>query len=135
MASNFKTSVAARNAACGAVTALIDAAPGPGQALIYSGAPPAIGAAATGTLLATINLAAQSFSPPTGGSAFLNGAGTASVATGTAGYFRFQNSAGTVVMQGTVGESADNADLTVNVKDFIAGGSFAVISSTLTVPE
>lgn len=135
MASNFKTSVAARNAACNAIVALIDAAPGPGQVQILSGAPPAIDAAPSGVLLATITLANPSYSAAAGGSAFLNGAGTASVTAGVAGYFRFLNSAGDTIMQGTVGESADATDMTVNVKTFSVGGSFAVISSTLTVPE
>ena len=132
MASNFLISAAARNAACDAIVDLVDAGAGPGQAMLYSGSPPSVNAAATGTLLVTVDLADPAFGSATVGVCYLNGAGVGSTAAGVAGYFRFADSNGAVVFQGVAGETADTPDMLLNLKTFVAAGTFAVLSSTVT---
>jgi len=53
------------------------------------------------------------------------------LATDTAGHFRIKDYAGTVVMQGTVGEAA--ADMIVNSVNFVAGQPFTVVSCQLAL--
>lgn len=99
---------------------------------IRSGAKPATPeTAASGTLLATVAITGSFTS--TGG--VLTSADPASVtaaATGTAGYFRLKTSGGTAVLDGTVGTSG--ADMNLSTTSIIAGGSVDLGVVTLTVP-
>jgi hypothetical protein len=54
-------------------------------------------------------------------------------ATGTCTWATFVTSGGTRVIDVTVGEAADSADITVNSKDFVAGADIAVTSFTLSI--
>lgn len=98
--------------------------------VIYTGAAPSTaGAAATGTVLGTINLPADPFAAAASGSKAKQGTWSATAsATGTAGYFRFWNGA-TCVGQGTVGTSG--ADLIVDNTSFTSGQNFSVTTFTL----
>ena len=58
---------------------------------------------------------------------------TSADATGTATWASFVTSAGVRVIDVTVGEAADSADITVDNKDFQAGADIAVTSFTLTL--
>lgn len=135
MALTFELSAAARNAACNAVVDLIDAGSGAGYMQIRTGTQPATPTdAATGTLLATLT-----FSDPAFGNAS-SGVATASAitsdtnvdASGTAGYFHIFDSDNTGIFCGSVGTSG--ADINFNTVTFVAGGTAAISSLTVTVP-
>jgi hypothetical protein len=102
---------------------------------IRSGAPPANCAAAdTGTVLATIALAADFLTASSGGAGSVAKVGTWTDAsadgTGTAGHFRLKGGA-TCHVQGTVGTSG--ADMIVDNTSFNAGQSFSITTFTVTV--
>jgi hypothetical protein len=124
-------------AACDAIVDLIDVG-GTGHLYIRSGAPPATPATAdSGTLLATLTFSATAF-----GSANSSGVATASsitsdtniAASADAGHFRVKSGGGTVIFQGTAGNSGDSADMTFDNKSLVAGGTCACTSMTVTVP-
>jgi hypothetical protein len=58
---------------------------------------------------------------------------TSADATGTATWASFVTSGGTRVLDVTVGEAADSADITVDNKDFQSGADIAVTSFSLTL--
>lgn len=124
-------SVAVRNAKLDAIETTIGASP---ILRIRSGAAPANCAAAdTGTVLATINLAADWASAAANGSkAFVVPVQDATAdATGTAAHFRIYSSGGTCHMQGTVGTSG--ADLNLASVTLTAGqGPITINSFTMT---
>ncbi len=131
----MKISDAVRNAMVNAATALIDAGSGAGTLEIRTGAAPTnTSDADSGTLLATVT-----FSDPAFGSSS-SGTGTASSitsdtnvdASGTAAHFRIKDSNGVVRMQGSVGTSG--ADINFNTVTFVAGGTAAISSLTMTQP-
>jgi hypothetical protein len=122
---------AARNAACNAIVDLIDAGGGAGTLQIQK---------SDDTVLATLT-----FRAPGGGGAFGNAgtpsAGVAQAATitqdnatvaGTATKFRIRDSAGTVIITGTVGTAG--ADINFNSATFTAGGVCSVSALTGTMP-
>lgn len=100
---------------------------------IRSGTKPATPeTAASGTLLATVAISG-SFTSATNGT--LTAADPASVtvaATGTAGHFRLKKSGGTAVLDGTVGTSG--ADMNLSSTSLIAGGTVDLGIPTLVVP-
>lgn len=130
-------SVAARNAAINAIAALIDGGSGAGKIEFRSGEPPAsIADADSGSLLATLALSDPAFSAASGGSATAGGiASDLSVDTsGTVGYFRVKDSAGTAVLQGTVGLTSSGADIEFDVVAWVEGGVVAVTALTMPMP-
>lgn len=131
----MKISNAVRSLAADAIVDAIDAGAAAGTLAIRTGAAPTNTTDAdSGTLLATLT-----FSDPAFGAAS-NGVATASAITsdsnvdnsGTAAHFRIKDSDGTVVAQGTVGTSG--ADINFNTVSFVAGGTAAISSLTVTVP-
>lgn len=124
---------ATRTAAISPVNDLLNAGTGPGEIRLYSGSQPASAeSAATGTLLATFTL-----NDPAGtvaaGVLTLDvdpGISTTAVATGTAGWFRATDSAGTTVFDGSAGTSG--ADLILNTTAISSGGTVSITSGTLT---
>jgi hypothetical protein len=58
---------------------------------------------------------------------------TSADATGTCTWASLVTSAGTRVVDMTVGEAADSADITVDNKDFQAGADIAVTSLTISI--
>jgi hypothetical protein len=60
---------------------------------------------------------------------------TSADATGTATWASFVKSDGTRVIDVTVGEAADSADITVDNKDFQAGADIAVTAFSLTLAQ
>lgn len=84
-----------RNAIVDAVVAKLDAAATSAKAKVYSGAQPADPAtAATGTLLATVDLGDPSFPAATNGATSTDPAQVNAAATGTAGYVRLEDGDG-----------------------------------------
>src|SRR5690349_14797672 len=100
----IRLSTAARNAAADAVVDLIDGGPAAGTLKIYSGS---VGTTANdtpaGTLLATIAWADPAFGAASSGTATATDpAAVNASATGTAGCFLVEDSAGNNVFDGTV---------------------------------
>lgn len=137
MASNFKISTAARNAACNAIVDLIDAGAGAGTCAIRTGAPPTnVSDADSGTLLGTLT-----FSDPAFGNASTGVATASSItsdtnadASGIAGHFRVKDSDANTIFQGTAGVSGDTPDMVFDNATIVAGGTIAITSMTVTVP-
>ena len=138
MASNFKISTAARNAACDGIVDLVDAGASAGTCAIRTGAPPTgPGDADSGTLLATLTFGDPSFGAAASGTATANAitSDTSADASGDAGHFRVKDSDGNVIFQGTAGEAADTPDMEFDEKSIVAGGTVAISSFTVTMPE
>lgn len=130
--------IARRKAFVDNETAAIDAGLGVHAFLkFYTGSPPGPDNAATGTLLATVNLAVPPSFPAANSSAQAAANGVPLSATvaadGTAGYYRVIATDGTTVIhEGTVGTSA--ADFIFAVVVWATGGSVSVTSYTMTGP-
>lgn len=103
---------------------------------IFSGAPPAnCAAASSGTVLATVSLPANYMAASSGGVKAKIGTwvDSAADATGTAGYFRLFNAAGTIChMQGTVTVTGGGGDMTVDNVSFSVGQVFTVVTMSWT---
>lgn len=86
---------------------------------------------ASGTLLCTVAISGSFTS--TGGVLTAADPASAAVAqTGTAGYFRLKQSGGTAVLDGTVGTSG--ADMNLSTTSLVAGGTVDLGVPTITVP-
>lgn len=108
---------------------------------IYTGSAPGPDNAITGTLLATLTLAATAFGAAASGvsTAAAIGSDTSAAATGTAGYFRVSLSADATGisttlkrLEGTVGTSG--ADMILNSVSIALGGTIAITAFTYTHP-
>jgi len=107
-----------------------------GRLNIYTGAPPAAGAIATGTLLGTLTLSADSFAAAASGAVAINAvtSDTSADATGTAGWFALYLSTETALasaagatdkrLYGTV--ATTGADMTIDNASIVAGGTIAL---------
>lgn len=129
----LKLSVAARNAGLDAIETAVGVTP---ILAICSGTAPANCAAAeTGTRLATVNLPSDWMAAAASGAKSKLGTweDTSADATGTAGYYRIYDSAGTTChLQGTVTATGGGGDMEVQNTSFAAGQDFQVTSYTLT---
>jgi hypothetical protein len=140
MASNFKISTSARNAACDAIVDLIDGGTPPGRVEIRTGAPPTnVSDASSGTLLGTCLCSNPAFGAASTGVATASAitSDTDADASGDAGYFRVYTGDGgdtTAILQGTAGEAADTPDMEFDDKSIVAGGTIAISAMTVTVP-
>lgn len=139
MTASPRMSNAGAKAALNALTALLNVG-GAGYIEIRTGSPPTnVEDAATGTLLATLPLNATSFGAATdanpGALATANAItdDSSADATGTAGWFRAYNNAGTGVIQGNCGTSA--ADMIMATTSIVASAAVSITSWTLTMPE
>jgi len=131
----MKISDLARNAAVNAVAALIDGGSGAGTLAIRTGvAPTNTTDADSGTLLATLTMSDPAFGAAASGTATAAAitSDTNIDATGTAAHFRLKNSDAVTIIQGTVGTSG--SDINFDSVSFIAGGTAAITSLTLTQP-
>lgn len=129
----LRLSTPGRNAALDAVTALCGTA---GVMEIRTGAQPATADdAATGTLLATFNLANPAFAAAAAGSAAADTtpALTATgVANGDAGWFRIRSSAGTKIVDGSVTATGGGGQLQLGTVTVSIGLDLSVTAFTLT---
>lgn len=131
----MKISDLARSAACNAVVDLIDGGAGAGTLRIATGAAPTNTTDAdSGTTLATLTFSDPAFGDASAGVATANSitSDTNVDNSGTAAHFRIKDSDGTVIMQGTVGTSG--SDINFNTVTFVAGGTAAITSMTVTMP-
>jgi hypothetical protein len=103
---------------------------------IYSGsAPTDCSAAATGTVLATMNLPSDWMANASSGSKSMSGtwSDSSADATGTAGYFRIWDSTVTTCgVQGTVTATGGGGDLTLDNTSIASGQLVQINSFTLT---
>lgn len=140
MASNFKISTEARNAACNGIVDLIDGGTGAGRLEIRTGDPPTnLSDASTGTLLATLTFSNPAFGDAALGSGIANAitSDTSADDSGDAGYFRvFAGEAAdtAAIFQGTAGNADDTPDMIFDNKSIVAGGTVACSSFVLVVP-
>lgn len=115
---------------------------GAGHIKIFTGAAPAtVETADSGTLLSTLTLSNPAF--PASADGGTNGLATATAnaiasdtnaaASGTAGYFRAYDGAGTCILQGTVGTAS--ADMILNTVSISAGATVAITSWVVTLPD
>jgi hypothetical protein len=134
MANTPSISLAARTAAADPVVDLVDAGTPPGKLKIYSGTMPATvnDALAGNTLLAELTFSNPAFGAASNGVATANAitSDASADATGTASFFRITNAAGTAIMQGSVGTSA--ADLNLSIVSITIGGTVSVTAFTYT---
>jgi hypothetical protein len=121
-------SVAVRNAMLDEITAAVGAS---GLLRIYDGSRPATGGTAT-TLLAELTLNATFAAAASSGVLTLNAitSDSSANATGTATWFRIVTSGGTHVIDGNVGTSG--SDLNLSTTSIVSGAAVAVTSFTIT---
>lgn len=124
---------ATRNAVTNVVTAAIDGGSGAATIEVRTGSQPAsANDAATGTLLLTWTLADPSHGASSSGVATLDAdpvISAVAAATGTAGWFRIKDSAGTTVLDGAVG-----TDLALDNTAIVAGQTVNLTAGTITTP-
>jgi hypothetical protein len=98
---------------------------------IYTGSQPALNAAVTGTLLATLTFSSTAFGASSAAviTASSITSGTAGN-TGTAGYFAVTTSGGTVVFTGTCGTTG--TDMIMNSTSIVSGANVSCSSFTIT---
>jgi hypothetical protein len=131
----MKIGTVVRNAMVDSAVDLIDAGAGAGTIEIRTGAPPTnVADADSGTLLATLTMTDPAFGSSATGTATANSitSDTNVDASGTAGHFRIKDSNAVSLFQGTCGTSG--ADLNFNTVTFVAGGTCAISSLTMTQP-
>lgn len=123
---------ASRNAMLSALAALWNG----GTIEIRTGAKPATpGAAATGTLLATVSLPSPAFGSPAAGVINLNDPPAVSgVASGAAGWCRVLSSSAAPVQDGTVTATGGGGDLTLSTTSITPGLSVDITGGTITQP-
>ena len=86
---------------------------------------------ASGTLLATVTISG-SFTSTTGVLTSADPAAASVVASGTAGYFRLKTSGGTAKLDGTVGTSG--ADMNLSSVALVSGGTVDLGVPSITIP-
>lgn len=125
-------SVRVRNARLDVIETTTGASP---KLRIYTGSKPADCATApSGSLLAEITCPSDWMAAASGGSKALAGSWTVSASgTGTAGYYRIYDSAGTNCdEQGTITATGGGGDMTVDNTSIASGQTVTVTSKTLT---
>lgn len=135
MASDVRFSTAALNAFLNTLNTTIGTS---GKLRFYSGTKPtnADAALSGNTVLAELPLTTPNPFGTAASRAVTAAAITTDVsadATGTATFASFLTSANVRVLDVTVGEAADSADITVNTKSFVAGASVAVTAFSVTL--
>jgi hypothetical protein len=130
---SFQLSVAARNATLSAIETEIGELP---ILTISTGSVPATaGTANTGVVVATMVLPTDWLATPVGGSIALSGTwqDLSADASGTAGYFRLHNNAGTEChMQGTVSATGAGGDMQLDNTNIATGQQINITTFTIT---
>lgn len=127
-----RLATSARNASTDAISALVNAGPGPGLLRIYSGAQPATpNTTASGTLLAEVELADPAFGASSAGTATgTDPDAVVGLASGTAGWWRIVDSTGAAVMDG----SASDGSLVLSTNSIVTGVPFDITAISHTTP-
>lgn len=131
---------AAAAAAVNSVVDLLDGGAGAGYIEIRTGAQPAsVGTAASGTLLGTLTLSDPAFgnatsANPAVATAAAISSDTNADASGTAGWFRGYDSAGTAIIDGSITGTGGGGDMELDNTSIVAGGTIAISSWTVSLP-
>lgn len=131
-----RISNAARSASTDAVVDLIDLG-GAGSIEIRTGSQPAgPGSAASGTLLATIELAATAYGDASNGTAELTSPPRSggAVAGGDAGWFRILNGSGVAVLDGSITGPGGGGDLILDNVSLANGQTVSITALPYTQP-
>lgn len=120
-----------RNAMLDAIKTAIDAGAGAALIRIYDGSRPATGGTAT-NLLAELTCSDPSAPSASGGVLTFNSItqDSSANASGTATWFRIVDSSGTFVLDGSVGTSG--ADMNLSTTTIVAGQPVSLTSGTIT---
>ena len=106
-----------------------------GTLKIYTGAQPAAGAAASGTLLVTITLPADAMAAAASGVAAKSGTWSAVASdTGTAGWFRIESSAGSRWYDGAVTATGGGGEIELTSTSITSGQTVTITSFSVTQP-
>jgi len=128
-------STAVRNAILDAIETVIGTS---AKLKIRTGAAPSnVGAASTGTVLATLDLPSDWMAAASGGTKAKSGTwqDTSADGTGTAAHYEITASDGTTVhLRGSVTATGGGGDIEVDNTSFVSGQSFAISSYTWTAP-
>jgi len=134
----WSLSAAARNNMLDALDTTVNTGGGTATIEIRTGTKPATPeTAATGTLLATFNLANPAFEAAAAGSMDIdaNPVLTATAAaTGTAGYARIKDRGGNGVADGTVTATGGGGDVTIASTSVVSGTTVRVTGGSLSLP-
>lgn len=141
MALNTRISAAAAIAMCDALVDRLDLGAGPALLRIYSGSQPADPDAGIGgaTLLAELTCSDPAFgaavdvSPGGRATAAAITSDASANATGTAAWFRAVQSGGTAEIDGEVGTSG--ADMNLSTVSIVSGAEVVITSWTVTMPQ
>lgn len=127
----------AQNAAVDAVVDRIDAGAGAGTLKIYTGAQPAdADDAESGSLLATFTLADPAYGAAAAGAAALSGTPrtVAASGTGTAGWFRIEDSTGVNCLDGSVTATGGGGDLELDNTSIASGQDVTITALPVSIP-
>lgn len=133
----LRLALASRNAAVDAVIDRLDLGTGAATIQIRSGAQPATPeTAASGTLLATVTLLdpATPAATASGTGTIANPVAVTGAADGTAGWARFLDSSGAVVMDCNITATGGGGDITLSTTTISTGVSVDLDAITFTVP-
>lgn len=132
-----RLATATRNAASDAVVDLLDGGSAGGTIKIYTGSQPtSANDAASGTLLATVTMADPAFGASSTGVATMAGTplSATAVASGTAGWARFADSAGATVLDGSVTATGGGGQVELTTTTISSGATVQITSGTVTMP-
>jgi len=131
----LRQSDSVRNAKADAAVDLLDVG-GAGTIKIYSGSQPATPAtAASGTLLATVTLPSPAFGSASAVGATLNDPASVNAsASGTAGWARFADGAGTTRFDGDVTATGGGGVVTLSSTSLTSGAPVDITGGTWTEP-
>ena len=135
-----RISTAAAKAACDALVDLLDGGSGAGYIEVRTGSQPAtVATAASGTLLGTLTLSDPAFgnastASPSVATANAITSDTTADATGTAGWCRAYDSAGTAIIDGSATATGGGGDFEFDSVSIVAGGTIAMSSWTVSHP-
>lgn len=134
----WTVSAAARTAMLDAFDDQVNTGAGTATMEIRSGAKPATPeTAASGTLLATINLANPAFEAAAAGALPIDAdpdLEAVAAASGTAGHARIKNRNGVAVADGTVTATGGGGDVTIASTTVTSGTTVRVTGGSLTIP-
>ncbi len=133
----FRIATLVRNSACDAIADYVDSGGAAGTIKILTGAQPAATSdSASGTTLADLTFATTAFGAAAAGVATANSitSDTNVAATGTAGWARILTSTGGTIADMSITSTTGTGDLKFDNVSFVATGTAAISSMTITVP-
>lgn len=131
-------SINSANAILNQITSRLDDGSGPATVTLYSGSVPAnANTALSGNTVLAILTCSDPSAPAAAGKTLTLSAITqdsSADATGEATFFRMADSAGNVVIQGSVSAVGGGGDLQMNTASVVSGGPVQITSCSFTLP-